>query len=184
MGKVTAFLGSPRPRGYSSLLVQRILEGARSKGMETVTYNLNGDGVRGCQGCFRCRSCYGCAQQDSLQGMYEDIRTSDGIIMGTPIYFGTVSGQTKLWLDRLYPMYGENFIPRHPGKKIVTVYAQANSDPASFAAAIENTDSFFTGMGWHIQDSILVYGDTAPGFTLPQELLDRAYAAGEALAGS
>lgn len=181
MSKVIAFFCSPRKNGYTAKLMGRVLEGAKSAGAEIVTYDLNEDGVKGCQGCFACRSIEGCATMDILQPMYEDIKSATGIIAGFPIYFGAVSGQGKLLLDRLYPMVGDKFQPRFPGKKVVTVFAQANPDNSLFTDAMESPHSFFKLCGWEILENLLIYGDVAPDFTLPQDLLDRAYEAGKQL---
>ncbi len=181
MSKVIAFLGSPRKNGFSAQLVSSVLDGARSAGAEVVVYDINADGVKGCQGCFWCRSHDGCATRDKLQPMYEDIVSADGIVAGFPIYFGTVSGQAKLWMDRLYPMYGDSFVPRHPGKKMVTVYAQANGDSTRFADAVRSTDGFFAGIGWEVIESLLICGDVVPGYEIPRELTERAFEAGRRL---
>lgn len=181
MSKVIAFYCSPRKNGYTAKLMERILEGAQSAGAQIVTYDLNAEGVKGCQGCFACRRYEGCATMDLLQPMYEDIKTATGIVAGFPIYFGAVSGQGKILLDRLYPMVGDNFQPRFPGKKVVTVFAQANPDFNLFTGAMESTHSFFKLCGWDILENLLIYGDVAPDFTLSQELLNKAYEAGKKL---
>lgn len=66
MSKVIAFLGSPRKTGYTTQLVERVLEGAKSVGAEVIIYRLNDEGVKGCQGCFYCRTHEGCATKDKL----------------------------------------------------------------------------------------------------------------------
>jgi len=182
MRKIVAFLGSPRKNGYTAKLINRILDGAKSVGADVVIYDLNAEGIKGCQGCFYCRVHEDCATKDALYPMYEDIKTADGIVFGSPIYFGTVSGQAKIWLDRMYPMYALDFSPRFPGKKAVTVYAQANPDDTRFTDAIETTNNFMKAYGWEVIESLLIYGDVAENYTLPEELLDRAYEAGKALA--
>lgn len=181
MSKIIAFLSSPRKNGYTAQLVERVLEGARSVGAEVVTYHLNDEGIKGCQGCFYCRANEGCATKDKLQPMYEDIKAADGIVAGFPIYFGTITGQAKLWIDRLYPMLADRHNPRYPGKKVITVYAQANSDRELFAGAIETNDNLFKRFGWDVEESLHIYGNSAPGYTIPQELYDRAYEAGKKL---
>ena len=181
MSKVIAFYCSPRKGGYTAKLMEQVLEGAKSVGAEIVAYDLNEDGVKGCQGCFACRNFEGCATMDLLQPMYEDIKNATGIVAGFPIYFGAVSGQGKILLDRLYPMVGDNFAPRYPGKKVVTVFAQANPNHPLFTNAMESTHSFFKLCGWELLENLLVYGDVAPGFTLSQKLLDQAYEAGKKL---
>lgn len=181
MSKVIAFYCSPRKQGFTAKLMEQVLEGAKSLGAEIVAYDLNAAGVKGCQGCFACRNFEGCATMDLLQPMYEDLKDTTGIVAGFPIYFGAVSGQGKILLDRLYPMVGEQFQPRFPGKKVVTVFAQANPDHTLFTGAMESTHSFFNLCGWELVENLLIYGDVTPGFTLSQELLDRAYEAGKKL---
>lgn len=182
MSKVIAFMGSPRKNGYTAQLIEYVLNGARDEGAEIVIYRLNDEGIKGCQGCFYCREHADCATKDKLYPMYEDIKTADGIIAGLPIYFGDVSGQAKLWLNRLYPMLDVHFSPRYPGKKIVSVYAQANTNPELFQDAITKTNDYFKLCGWNLLDTFLIYGDVSPNYALPQELIDQAYIAGKQLA--
>ncbi len=181
MSKILAFLGSPRENGYTAHLAKCVLDGAKSAGADVVIYNLNEEGIKGCQGCFYCRSHEDCAIKDKLHPMYEDIKSADGIVAGFPIYFGNVSGQAKQWIDRMYPMVGDAFVPRFPGKKAVTVYAQANPDSKLFSDAIKTTNGFFKLYGWDLIESLLVYGNTAPDYEIPKELFERAYEAGKKL---
>ena len=182
MSKVIAFLGSPRKKGVSGRLVEQVLAGAKSAGAETVIYNLNDEGVKGCQGCDYCRTKDGCATKDKLQPMYADIKDADGIVAGFPIYFFNIGGQSKLLIDRLFPMLGEKFIPRHPGKNVVSVYAQGNDNKEAYKGAIEQNDSFFKMFGWNLVDSILSFGGGHDlNYNIPQELMERAYEAGKRL---
>lgn len=88
-------------------------------------YDLNDTGIRGCQACDYCRKEKICIIKDKLQFMYSDIDSADGIIISSPIYMSYFSGQAKIWFDRLRPMFGHDFKPRYPGKKVMAVFAQA-----------------------------------------------------------
>lgn len=184
MSKIVAFLGSPRKNGYTAQLMNRILDGAKSAGADVVVYDLNAEGIKGCQGCFYCRSHEDCATKDALYPMYEDIKNADGIVFGSPIYFGTITGQAKLWLDRMYPMYALDFSPRFPGKNLVTVYTQANGDRSCFLDAIDSNNKSLQAFGWDLIDSLHIYGNTAPNYSIPKELLERAFEVGKKLAES
>ena len=181
MSKVVAFFGSPDKNGNSAKLIERVLAGAKSVGANVITYNLNEEGIKGCQGCYYCRKHEGCATQDKLQSMYEEIRSADCIVAGFPIYFAGIGGQSKQWLDRMFPMLNGNLLPRYPGKKAVTVYAQGQPDKDMFRSVIDWTDSFFKMFGWELVDSLLSHGSNDPQYTIHQELLDRAYEAGRQL---
>ncbi|MBC2578883.1 flavodoxin family protein [Clostridium sp. DJ247] len=194
MSKIIVFSGSPRKNGYTSKLIAQVISGAKSKGAEVKIYDLNADDIKGCKGCFYCRNHEGCATKDYLYTMYDDIKNADGIIFGSPIYFFQITGQAKIWLDRMYPMIdipeevkpqlpGEEpeFKPRFPGKKIVTVYTQGNPDKDMFKSSIEETNRFFSIFGWNLVNSLLCYGTINPNFAISESLLDEAYKAGEDL---
>lgn len=181
MSKILAFWGSPRKNGDTAKLMKQVIAGAESEGAEIISYDLNDPSIRGCQGCYYCRTHDGCATKDGLSSMYEHMKDADGIVASFPIYFGNISGQSKQFVDRLYPMLGGDFKPRHPGKKAVTLYAQANVNKDLCKAAIDINNMFFTAFGWELLDSILSYGNSDPNYSIPQELLDRAFEAGRRL---
>lgn len=181
MSKILAFWGSPRKNGDTAKLMKQVIAGAESVGAEIISYDLNDPNIRGCQGCYYCRTHDGCATKDGLASMYEHMKNADGIVASFPIYFGNIGEQSKQLIDRLYPMLGGDFKPRHPGKKAVTLYAQANIDENLCKTAIDTNNMFFTAFGWELVDSILSYGNSNPEYQIPQELLDRAFKAGKQL---
>jgi multimeric flavodoxin WrbA len=184
MKKILVFSGSPRKSGTTARLIDEALKGARSVGAEVVkTYDLNAEGIRGCQGCFYCRSHQGCSVKDYLSPMYEDLERADAIVFSSPIYFYDITGQAKVWIDRLFPVLGAKFEARYPGKKVLAFYSQGNENGDLYQGVLRKTGDIFTGFGWTVTDSILCYGTTATGnAAVTDELLKRALAAGVALA--
>lgn len=180
MSKVIVFYGSPRKQGITYELTEQVIAGAKSAGAEIVTYDLNDEEIKGCQGCYYCRANDGCATKDGLHSMYAEMDEATGIVAGFPIYFGNINAQSKKLVDRMFPMVNGDFTPRHPGKKIVTLYAQTNPDKDLCKNAIEANDVSFKSFGWELLDSILSYGAAAPS-EIPQELIDRAFKAGQQL---
>lgn len=180
MGKLVAFCGSPRESGVTRKLMNRVFEGAKAKGMEIVFFDLNQAGIRGCQACRYCRTHEGCALKDPLHDMYAEIISADAILLGTPIYFYQLSGQTKIWLDRLYPMFDTpSYKSRYPGKKSATIFVQGYEDPTLYTHVIEDMNNRFNRWGWGLVDSILAHGDNP----LSEQLLERAYEIGLKLSG-
>ena len=105
---VIAFNGSPRKNGNTAELLTKALEGAASQGAETEFIQLNTLSMRGCQGCFSCKKrggeSYGkCALKDDMTPLYAKIEQADGIFMGAPIYFGSVTSELKMLIDRMFP---------------------------------------------------------------------------------
>lgn len=181
MSKIVAFIGSPRKNGNSTILIEQVIAGAKSVGAEIITFNLNDDGIKGCQGCLYCRENFGCATKDKLQPMYEELNSADGVIVSFPIRFGGIGGQAKQWLDRMYPMLDSAHKPRIPGKNVVTVFAQGNPNKEMFKTAIDTTNIFFNMFGWELVNSLISCGSTDPAYTVPQELLEKAFEAGKQL---
>lgn len=104
--KVFAFNGSPRKEWNTATLLKKALEGAESQGAETELVHLYDLNYKGCISCFSCKTIGGesygrCAVKDDLTDIFEGIIKSDAIILGSPIYFGTVSGEMRSFMERL-----------------------------------------------------------------------------------
>ena len=182
MSKVVIFNGSPRKNGYTSKLLAEVTKGAEAAGAQTVTFNLNDPKIRGCQGCNYCREHDGCATQDYLQPMYQEIIEADAVVLGSPIYYHDISGQTKIWLDRTFPMVeGANFEPRHPGKKLLTIFSQGKAEKDFFADRINHVNDVLGIYGWELIDSLVCGGTTDTDFEMPIELLEQAFEDGKRL---
>jgi multimeric flavodoxin WrbA len=125
--KVIAFNGSPRKKWNTATLLEKAMEGAASHGAKTELIHLYGLNFKGCISCFACKTkggkSYGrCAVKDDLTPVFKKIEKADAIILGSPIYFGTVSGEMKSFLERLMFPYSEYTDPPHSlfPKKIKT----------------------------------------------------------------
>jgi multimeric flavodoxin WrbA len=104
--KVMAFNGSPRKKWNTATLLEKALEGAASQGAETELIHLYDLNFKGCISCFACKTkggkSYGkCAVEDDLTPVFGRIEKADAIIMGSPIYFGTLSGEMRSFMERL-----------------------------------------------------------------------------------
>ncbi|EHI99524.1 NADPH-dependent FMN reductase [Clostridium sp. DL-VIII] len=181
MSKIVAFIGSPRKKGISTQLLNKVIEGAKSEGAEIIVYDLNDTGIRGCQACDYCRKENVCIIKDKLQSMYSAIESADGIIISSPIYMSYFSAQAKTWFDRLRPMFGHDFKPRYPGKKIIAVFAQAADNEDLCSELFESLKMRSKLFGWDLIDNILACSTEAPGYSIPQELMDRAFTGGRKL---
>ncbi|EKQ57351.1 MULTISPECIES: flavodoxin family protein [unclassified Clostridium] len=131
--KVYAINGSPRKNKNTATLLQKALEGvkasAKDKEIETEIINLYDLNYTGCKSCFACKrlgsTSYGkCAVQDDLHEILEELSQADGIIFGTPVYFGSITGQLQSFLERLlFPNfeYVKNYTSIAP-KKMPTAF--------------------------------------------------------------
>ncbi len=108
--KVLAFNGSPRKDRNTATLLYKALEGAASKGADTELIHLYDLNYKGCISCFACKmkdgKSYGrCPVNDDLKNVFRKIEEADAIVLGSPIYFGRVSGEMASFLDRLIFQY-------------------------------------------------------------------------------
>jgi multimeric flavodoxin WrbA len=100
--KVVGISGSPRVGGNTEILVAEALEGARSKGAEVELITLAGKDIKGCAAHPACGQGGKCLIDDDMQPIYSKLMAADAIIIGTPVYFGGMTSQTKAFLDRTY----------------------------------------------------------------------------------
>jgi multimeric flavodoxin WrbA len=108
--KIIAFNGSPRKKWNTTTLLQKALEGAASQGAETELIHLYDLNFKGCISCFACKTLGGksygkCAVRDDLAPLFSKIEQTDAILMGSPIYWGDISGEMKSFLERLMFQY-------------------------------------------------------------------------------
>jgi multimeric flavodoxin WrbA len=116
--KVMAINGSPRKEWNTATLLEKALEGAASQGAETELIHLYDLSFKGCKSCFACKTrggeSYGrCAVEDDLTPILQRAAEADAIILGSPFYFGTASGEMRSFMERLmFPYLAYSGPPR------------------------------------------------------------------------
>lgn len=129
MMNVLAINGSPRKKWNTATLLGKALEGAASLGAETELIHLYDLEYKGCTSCFACKlkdgRSYGkCAMDDGLTPVLEKILQTDAFLLGSPIYFGTVTGEMRSFMERL--LFPYLIYSRPPGtlfgRKIPTAF--------------------------------------------------------------
>jgi multimeric flavodoxin WrbA len=109
--KIMAVNGSPRKTWNTATLLKEALEGAASQGAATELIHLYDLEFTGCTSCFACKTrdgkSYGrCAVKDGLMPVLKKVEEADALILGSPIYFGNVSGEMRSFLERLlFPFF-------------------------------------------------------------------------------
>lgn len=104
--KVIGINGSPRKAWNTATLLQKALDGAKSKGADTELIHLYDLNFKGCASCFACKrkgSNYigHCALKDDLSNVLEKISECDVLLLGSPIYLSNISGMMQSFLERL-----------------------------------------------------------------------------------
>lgn len=100
--KVLAICGSERSGGNTEKLLNFVLERLNSEGIDTELITLYDKKIAGCTGCVLCRpSRAECLiKDDDFAPIFEKMLEADGIIIGAPVYFGSVPAKLKALLER------------------------------------------------------------------------------------
>ena len=106
MKTILAINGSPRKKWNTATLLENALQGAASLGAETELIHLYDLDFKGCTSCFACKlkggKSYGkCAMNDGLTSVLAKLANADAFLLGSPIYFGTVTGEMRSFMERL-----------------------------------------------------------------------------------
>jgi multimeric flavodoxin WrbA len=187
--KVVGFVGSPRKKGNTTSIVNEVLRGASEAGAETKIFNLNELGIRGCQACYKCQTPEGkCVQKDGMTPLYDEIFSADAVVIGTPVFMLQVTGQTKIFIDRLFAMlYLKDGQPgafrnKIRGKKAIAVYSQGQPETSLFASSFDLNEGVLAFLGFKVEGRIAAGGmaslDSAKS---SQSVMDQAYKAGTEL---
>jgi multimeric flavodoxin WrbA len=134
MGKHILVLScSPRKGGNSDTICDRFIEGARSAGHEVEKIHFKDKRINYCTGCGLCHNRAGhCSQKDDMTEILARMVAADVIVMATPIYFYSVSGQMKTLIDRACARYTEIV-----GKEFYFIMTAADGRPAAMDRALE-----------------------------------------------
>lgn len=106
--KALCIIGSPRNSGSTAFLVDQVIKGMEEKGIEIARYCLGECDINYCFGCKECYVEGKCVQHDDMDKIIEDFKESDIMVIGTPDYWGDITGQLKVFFDRSTPYANTN----------------------------------------------------------------------------
>jgi multimeric flavodoxin WrbA len=151
--RVLGVAASPR-RGNTGILVRAALLGAAEvPGVVTEYVSLAGRAIAACDGCDRCLQQGGCVLDDDMQPLYGRLLEADAIILGTPVYFGSMSALCKAFMERVEGLGVTSKRLRLKVGGAIAVGASRNGGQETALAAIN--------LWFHINDMLPV-GITAP----------------------
>ena len=100
--KVLGIVCSPRKRGNTEVLVEEVLGSAQKHGAEIEIINVCDSAITPCDGCESCEKTGKCRIEDDMQTIYAKLLASDGIVVGSPVYYWGVTAQAKAMIDRTF----------------------------------------------------------------------------------
>lgn len=104
--KITVLNGSPRINGNTMAMVQSFKQGAESNGHEVEVVTVGTMKINGCIACEYCHSKGNgeCIQKDDMQKVYDAVKDADVIVIASPVYYWSFSGQMQSTITRFYAM--------------------------------------------------------------------------------
>lgn len=159
--KVLALLGTYHSEGSMDLITDAVLEGARSAGAKTEKIHLVDLDMRYCRNCQACwerpeLKLGKCPIDDDVNSVLRKIRRCDALVLGTAINYGWPTGVTKMFMERMGPLYRRRGGPGVVGR-IPTARLAADEGPVKGAAVVTCYGTSFKG---------LPFGDAQPGFKM------------------
>jgi multimeric flavodoxin WrbA len=107
---VLGLAGSPRRNGNTELLLDQSLAGAASVGAQTEKIVLGDLEIHPCRHCDGCVETGVCVIKDDMQFLHAKLRTVDRLVLASPLFFMTVTAQTKLAIDRCQALWAEKYL--------------------------------------------------------------------------
>jgi multimeric flavodoxin WrbA len=167
--KIIGIVGSPRSNSNTETLVTEALQSARAVGVETELVNLRSAEIEPCVACDICKATGECAIYDDVGGILEKMVDSQGLIIGSPVYFGNVTSQLKMLMDRTRPLRIDFKLNNKVGGAISTGGSRNGGQETTIAAIHEFLlihDAIIVGDG----ASMAHYGGTGVGTTAEDEV--------------
>ena len=109
MKRVLVISTSPRGRSNSDLLAAAFAEGARRAGHDVTEVSLKGKQIGFCRGCLACQKTGRCVIDDDARAICDAAREADVLVFASPVYYYSISGQLKTFLDRLNPLFSADY---------------------------------------------------------------------------
>jgi multimeric flavodoxin WrbA len=187
---ILAIYGSPRRRGNSSRLLDEAVLGAQSEGATVEKIVLRDLKMSPCLEIYGCKKEGRCVIQDDFQGVREQLLTSRGVMLASPIFFYTVSAHTKILMDRCQSLWVKKYwveqVDRHErqiARKGLFISVGATRGKKLFDGTLLTVKYFFDVLDAELWRSLLYRGLDLEGDILQHpDYLEEARQAGRDLA--
>ena len=156
MSKVLPINGSPHPNGCTAAALKEMIPVLEREGIETELIHIGNWDIRGCISCNSCSKTGKCVFSDPVNEIAPKFEAADGLVIGSPVYYGSPNGTLLSFLDRLF--YSTPF-SKHMKVGAAVVSARRGGNTASF----DVLNKYFTISGMPVASS--TYWNQVHGFT-------------------
>ena len=153
MKNVLIISASPRKGGNSDTLCDRFAQGAKESGNNVEKIFIAAINIGYCRGCGVCNSTHKCVQKDDMAEILDKMVSADVIVLATPVYFYTMDGQMKTFIDRTVPRYTEI-----KNKDFYFIMTAADTEKASLERTLEAFRGFTEDCLEGAREAGIIYG--------------------------
>jgi multimeric flavodoxin WrbA len=186
---ILALNGSRRKQGNTAILLQTILHPLQRAGADVETIFLGDYRIEACSGCEGCSKSWDCVIKDDYAALVKKLDGADGMILGSPTYWYSVTSDMKRFIDRSYsliqfPESRRKWISKYQqdGKACVTAAVCEQLEESMMGSTLSLLSDFSRDIGLKLVDSIAALHCFEAGSIRRQsDLLQRAERAGEKL---
>ena len=100
--KILMINGSPRKDGNTAIALKEMERIFQAEGLETETVLIGNKDIRGCIACYTCKNNSKCIFDDMVNEVAPKFQEADGLVIASPVYFGSANGTLVSFLDRLF----------------------------------------------------------------------------------
>ena len=184
MGKNILILnGSPRLKGNTAMLCDAFTRGAESAGHTVTRIDLQKLDIHGCLGCMKGGKdpASPCVQKDGMEKVYPAYVAADIVVLASPMYYWSVSGQLKCAFDRLFAVAECNPGYANPRKDCALIMAAEGDTPENWKPAVDYYVALTGFLEWKDLGHVLAGGILEAGAVAGTPALEEARAFGAAL---
>ncbi|MGI5899053.1 MAG: flavodoxin family protein [Christensenellales bacterium] len=125
--KVLALNGSPRKQGNTYTALNAAAQELQKEGIEVEIINIGARDISGCKACGGCEDGVCAFADEWFREMTQKIIDADGLILGSPVYYASINGTMKSFLDRTFYQRGMKTKMRHKFGASVAICRRAGS---------------------------------------------------------
>ena len=152
--------GSPRIHGNTAALCDAFAEGAAGAGHEVIRFDLQNLNIHGCLGCMKGGrdAEHPCVQKDDMERIYPAYRSSDIVVLASPMYYWGFSSQLKAAFDRLFAVAELDSEYRNPVKEAVLLMAAEGNTSDNWKPVLDYYHTLLGQLGWKDRGTVLAGG--------------------------
>lgn len=181
--KIIILNGSPRLNGNTAMLCDAFAKGAESAGHVVTRFDLQRMNLHGCLGCMKGGKdpASPCVQKDDMDKIYPAYKESDIVILASPMYYWSVSGQLKAAFDRLFAVAECNPDYANPHKECALIMAAEGNTTDNWKPVLDYYHALMGFLGWKDKGQVLAGGVLEAGAVAGKPAVEAAFQFGSSL---